>query len=601
MDKDIILSIKDELAEASKDFNLIDSNEYKKISQHAKNTDGSLYDLIEKDGHVTNEMLLEAFSKKYGVSISFDAKSIKPEYKNFPYKFCEKNGLTPIGYDNVTIAVGICVPSSLNSIKNLSLLTGKKVTAKFVLAKVFVDFLIEHNPESPAEKKPSPLKAELKDEIKKSDQNHIIKSNIDIKKTEVISPEIIEKPKTEKKQPSLSGNVISGVDEIVSNAIHSGVSDVHFEIFKDIAHVRFRKNGTLSIINEYSKFIQDNYNAVIARIKILANLDIAERRLPQDGKISYKSNKGIEVDFRISILPTNLGERVVIRILNTSSLALSIDKLGFNKKQEGDFLKAIDAPQGLILVTGPTGSGKSTTLYGAINYLNKPGVNILTAEDPIEYTLSGISQVQVREDIGLTFSSALRSFLRQDPEIILVGEIRDTETADIATKAALTGHLVLSTLHTNSAIGAINRLINMGLPPYLVSSALSLVVAQRLIRVNCIHCCEDIELDLSAHMELLKVFSGARKIKAKQGKGCAECSHTGYFGRKAVHEVLSITPQLQQAISEQKNENELLDIAENQGYQTMSGVASRFIESGELSPEEYLRVIPRSEEILGED
>jgi type IV pilus assembly protein PilB len=240
-------------------------------------------------------------------------------------------------------------------------------------------------------------------------------------------------------------------------------------------------------------------------------------------------------------------------------------------------------------------------LYGAINYLNKPGVNILTAEDPIEYTLSGISQVQVREDIGLTFSSALRSFLRQDPEIILVGEIRDTETADIATKAALTGHLVLSTLHTNSAIGAINRLINMGLPPYLVSSALSLVVAQRLIRVNCIHCCEDIELDLSAHKELLKVFSGSRKIKAKQGKGCAECSHTGYFGRKAVHEVLSITPQLQQAISEQKNENELLDIAEKQGYQTMSGVASRFIESGELSPEEYLRVIPRSEEILGED
>lgn len=601
MDKDIILSIKDELAQASLDFNLIDSNEYKKLSQHAKNTDGSLYDLIEKDGHLTNEMLLEAFSKKYGVSISFDAKAITPDYKNFPYKFCEKNGLTPIGYDNVTIAVGICVPSSLNSIKNLSLLTGKKVTAKFVLANVFINFLIDLNPESHSKVKVDNSKSELKKEIKPLEKVNALESSADIKKNEVINPEILQKPKVEKKQVSLSGNVISGVDEILSNAIHSGVSDVHFEIFKDIANIRFRKNGTLSVVNEYSKFIQDNYNAVIARIKILANLDIAERRLPQDGKISYKSNKGTEVDFRISILPTNLGERVVIRILNTSSLALSIDKLGFNKNQETDFLKAIDAPQGLILVTGPTGSGKSTTLYGAINYLNKPGVNILTAEDPVEYTLSGISQVQVREDIGLTFSSALRSFLRQDPEIILVGEIRDTETADIATKAALTGHLVLSTLHTNSAIGAINRLINMGLPPYLVSSALSLVVAQRLIRVNCNHCSEEIELNLSAHKELLNLFPGARKVKAMQGKGCSHCSHTGYFGRKAVHEVLSITPQLQQAISEQKNENELLDIAEKQGYQTMSTVASRFIESGELSPEEYLRVIPRSEEIFEED
>lgn len=594
MDKDIILSIKDELAQASLDLNLISADDYKKIAQHVKNTDGSLYDLIEKDGHVTNQNLLDAFAKKYGVSIAIDAKAIKPEYKNFPYKFCEKNGLTPIGYDNVTIAVGICVPSSLNSIKNLSLLTGKKVTAKFILANVFVNFFLENNQEPGHVAKIAPTKPTIKKEEGSPTKENLPEIVVERKTVEQISHEVLQKPKAEKKSSSLSGNVVSGVDEILSNAIHSGVSDIHFEIFKDTADIRFRKNGTLSIVNEYTKFIQDNYNAVVARIKILANLDIAERRLPQDGKISYKSNKGTEVDFRISILPTNLGERVVIRILNTSSLALSIDKLGFNKKQESDFLKAIDAPQGMVLVTGPTGSGKSTTLYGAINYLNKPGVNILTAEDPVEYTLSGISQVQIKEDIGLTFSAALRSFLRQDPEIILVGEIRDTETADIATKAALTGHLVLSTLHTNSAIGAINRLINMGLPPYLVSSALSLVVAQRLIRLNCSHCTEEIDLDLSKHNELPKIFSNYKKIK--QGRGCEKCSHTGYLGRRAIHEVLLITPQLQKAISDLKGENELLKIAEESGFQTMEVVASHFIETGELSLEEYLRVIPRSED-----
>ena len=234
-------------------------------------------------------------------------------------------------------------------------------------------------------------------------------------------------------------------------------------------------------------------------------------------------------------------------------------------------------------------------MYGAINYLNKPGVNILTAEDPIEYTLSGISQVQVKEDIGLTFSSALRSFLRQDPEIILVGEIRDAETADIATKAALTGHLVLSTLHTNSAIGAIHRLTNMGLPAYLVSSALSLVVAQRLMRLNCKNCLEEHTLDVTKYKDLAKLFPKASVIKYKKGTGCSLCGHTGYFGRRAVHEVLAITPQLQEAISEQKNENEIQGIAEKQGFETMAKIAIYHIQSGELSPEEYLRVIPKYE------
>ena len=593
MDKDIIIAIKEELAEVSLNLNLIESESYKKISKHAKNTEGILYDLLEKDGYISNEKILVALENKYGIALLKEAKAMEVDYKNFPYKFCEKNGLTPIGYDGITIVVGICSPGGLNSMKNLSLLTGKKVTAKFIPLQVFIDFLMKQNnhlnlQEISVSDKP---KKEIK--IPSAEKPiHKIKSE---EASQEINPEILGKTKPEKKTVQFSGSVIAGVDDILSHAIHTGVSDIHFEIFKDIANVRFRKNGTLEVVNEYTKFVESNYNAIIARIKILANLDIAEKRLPQDGKVSYQSNNGTEVDFRISVLPTHLGERIVIRILNTNSLALSIDGLGFNKRQTEDFLKSIEAPQGLILVTGPTGSGKSTTLYGAINYLNKPGVNILTAEDPIEYTLSGISQVQVREDIGLTFSFALRSCLRQDPEIILVGEIRDAETADIATKAALTGHLVLSTLHTNSAIGAIHRLTNMGLPAYLVSSSLSLVVAQRLMRLNCKNCLEDHTLDVTKYKDLAELFPKASVIKYKKGAGCSQCGHTGYFGRRAVHEVLAITPQLQEAISQQKNENQIQTNAEKQGFETMAKIAIYHIQSGELSPEEYLRVIPKYE------
>jgi type IV pilus assembly protein PilB len=246
----------------------------------------------------------------------------------------------------------------------------------------------------------------------------------------------------------------------------------------------------------------------------------------------------------------------------------------------------------LVLVTGPTGSGKSTTLYGAIHYLNKPDVNILTAEDPVEYTMSGISQVQVREDIGLGFAEALRSFLRQDPEIILVGEIRDTETADIATKAALTGHLVLSTLHTNSAVGAINRLINMGLPPYLVSSALTLVVAQRLVRVNCKHCTTEIDQISDHNSSQLSSFPDLVGKVLKQGQGCEQCSQTGYSGRMAVHEVLKITPRIQKAMNELATENDIVAIAKQEGFMPMADTALEHVKSGILSLEEYVRVIP---------
>ena len=602
MSKDILHSLKDELTNFAIISNFVKKDEIDKLIKHAKNTDTNLYDLLKKDGYISDEKLLSHLDKKYSISSELNPKAIIPDIKNFPFQYCLKNGIVPLRFENDLLTVGVCAPSSLNSLKNLNLLIGKKTSAMFIPAHIVFESLGQKHIYTKINETLDSEKVKLSKKSVASINGAEIDNErpIDLealgqKKDDVIPENVLIKPKSEKKPTNLSGDVVASVDDILSNAINTNVSDVHIEIFRNKSQIRFRKNGSLLEIHEYEKFITSNYNAVIARIKILANLDIAERRLPQDGKITYKAKNGPEVDFRISILPTNLGERVVIRILNSSSLAISIQALGFNKLQEEAFIKAIDAPQGMVLVTGPTGSGKSTTLYGAMNYLNKPGINILTAEDPVEYTMSGISQVQVREDIGLTFASALRSFLRQDPEIILVGEIRDGETADIATKAALTGHLVLSTLHTNSAIGSISRLINMGLPPYLVSSALTLVVAQRLLRTNCKECLIDIDMDTKEVDQLVIDFKIPHGTIFKKGSGCSHCLNTGYSGRTAVHEVLTVSKNLQKGITNNLSEGELLEIAEKEGYQTMEKNAITHIVNGTISIEEYLRVIPIAE------
>jgi type IV pilus assembly protein PilB len=602
MSKDILHALKEELVNFTIESNFIKKDEIDKLKKHAKNTDTNLYDLLKKDGHINDEKLLSHLEKKYSISYELNPEAITPDIKNFPIQYCLKNGIVPLHFENNLLTVGVCAPSSLNSLKNLNLLIGKKTSAMFIPAHIVFESLGQKHIYTKTNESLVFEKVKLsKNSVAGINDTEIDNErSLDIealgqKKDDPIPENVLIKPKSEKKPTNLSGDVVTAVDDILSNAINTNVSDIHIEIFRNKSQIRFRKNGSLLEVNEYEKFITSNYNAVIARIKILANLDIAERRLPQDGKITYKAKNGPEVDFRISILPTNLGERVVIRILNSSSLAISIQALGFNKLQEEAFVKAIDAPQGMVLVTGPTGSGKSTTLYGAMNYLNKPGINILTAEDPVEYTMSGISQVQVREDIGLTFASALRSFLRQDPEIILVGEIRDGETADISTKAALTGHLVLSTLHTNSAIGSISRLINMGLPPYLVSSALTLVVAQRLLRTNCKECLIDIDMDTKEVDQLVREFKISHGTIFKKGSGCSHCLNTGYSGRTAVHEVLTISKNLQKGITNNLSEGDLLQIAEKEGYQTMEKNAITHIVNGTISIEEYLRVIPIAE------
>ena len=387
-----------------------------------------------------------------------------------------------------------------------------------------------------------------------------------------------------------TSEVIKFVDDVLIKAIKNGVSDIHVEHFRSEPRIRFRLDGVMAVEKEFNKFLLKNYPAVVTRLKIMAETNISERRLPQDGAIQFLK-KNIECDFRVSFLPTKYGERVVLRLLKKEAIQLELSKLGFEKEQFEKITSSITAPQGLILVTGPTGSGKTTTLYSCLNHINKDDLNILTAEDPVEYELHGISQVQVKEDIGLTFASALRSFLRQDPEIILVGEIRDKETADIAIKAALTGHLVLSTLHTNDSISTITRLINMGVPSYLISSALTLVMGQRLARANCPSCKKPEQSNPKSLSDSGFSMEQASRISLYKSKGCAKCDNKGYKGRIGIYEVLKMTPKIQQAIINNASISDLSQIAKKEGFITMQEMGRRLLVEGKICLEEYQRVL----------
>ena len=379
-------------------------------------------------------------------------------------------------------------------------------------------------------------------------------------------------------------------DHILHSALQSGTSDIHIEPFRDIARVRFRIDGRLDVREEYSDYLMRHYLGIVTRFKIMADCDISERRLPQDGGITIKY-RNEDIDFRFNVLPGKNGERIVMRILKGDP-SLSLTKLGFSDVNYNNIIEAITAPQGMVLVTGPTGSGKTTTLYGCLQHINEPELNIMTAEDPVEYYLEGVGQTQANEKIGLTFNSILRAFLRQDPEVILVGEIRDQETVEIAVKAALTGHLLLSTLHTNDAIATITRLMNMGVPPFMIAAATSLIVAQRLGRPNCQNCLVD---DPHATPESLRRvgFSEdeSQTVRPMVGAGCDVCGGSGYKGRRGVYEVLRITPTLEEAILKEALAPELLAAAKQDGFETMQEIARGFIQDGIFSVAEYTRIL----------
>ena len=523
-------------------------------------------------------------------------------------KYIIENRIIPISIHGHTLDVAISEPSALNQMQSIALLTDKKINPYLVTISQISNFLATFDSIDPSSAK-APRTPKLNSKTNSSSKAIEREKAVDAKlKSETrIDPAIAKKArldelaqvkaaakasKEDDDAEQYSAVVVQFIDKHLKKAIKEGVSDIHFEVFKHTARMRLRLDGVLREEPGTEKILYENYSKIITRIKIMARLDIAERRKAQDGAITLKVGEK-EVDFRVSCMPTSFGERVVMRILDTDGIDLSIEKLGFHEDDEKAFIDAIKSPQGMVLVTGPTGSGKSTTLYAALNEINKEDINILTAEDPVEFTLDGVGQVHVKPDYGMTFASALRSFLRQDPEVVMVGEIRDQETVEIAIKAALTGHLVLSTLHTNDAVSTITRILNMGVQPYLITSALTLIVAQRLARKNCTDCL--IEDEGINEIEMGKVGFTAEessRLTLLKGEGCDKCNDTGYKGRKGVYEVLRITDNLIEGILQEKTTPELKKIAlEKDNFMNMQELGRTFLKDGSISIEEYKRIL----------
>jgi type IV pilus assembly protein PilB len=383
--------------------------------------------------------------------------------------------------------------------------------------------------------------------------------------------------------------VVRLVNVVLMSAIQKGSSDIHIEPYEKELRVRYRIDGILyNIMSPPMKF----RDAIVSRVKIMAKLDIAEKRLPQDGRIKIRFNEsGVpkEIDFRVSVLPTLFGEKIVMRLLDKDKLMLDMTRLGFEPESLEKFERAILRPWGMVLVTGPTGSGKTNTLYSSISKINTTETNIMTAEDPVEFNLAGINQVQVKESIGLNFAAALRSFLRQDPNIILVGEIRDFETAEIAVKAALTGHLVLSTLHTNDAPSTVNRLMNMGIEPFLVASSVHLICAQRLVRRVCANCKEGHPMQAPALLQAGFTQDEAGAVTPMKGKGCDRCNSTGYKGRVGLYEVMEVTEELRELILVGASGLELRRKAVDEGMITLRRSGLRKVMEGVTTVEEVVR------------
>ena len=504
--------------------------------------------------------------------------------KLLPESFIKTNHVLPYALNKGYVSIAIVDPAAISLAANLKLLTKLQVdftvTTFTNLSEAFEWSGFATKPTKPAGNKDSKKKKKTKkwDSKKSGDTQYKRDDNEGFELEE---------------DEEISSDVEAFVDDVLIKSFHSGSSDIHIERFRDLAQVRFREDGVLTLQNDFTEFLESNYAAVVTRLKIMSELNIAEHRLPQDGAISFISEReDIDVDIRLSILPNVRGERCVMRLLRKDSINIDLKKLGFPPREFKLFMDSIQSPQGLILVTGPTGSGKTTTLYAALSEINKPDINILTAEDPVEYELQGIGQTQMKDSIGFDFATALRSFLRQDPDVVLVGEIRDKETSEIAIKAALTGHLVLSTLHTNDAVNTISRLINMGVPSYLIASALTLIIAQRLGRKICIDCKIEDDKITPEHLTSIGFTTDkASRTKVYKGKGCSKCKDTGCKGRQGIYEILEISENMENAILQNKNITELKVIAAKENFITMQDMGRSFLIEGVISFEEFERVL----------
>lgn len=536
-----------------------------------------------KLGYLNEESLITFLSRQYNApAINLSEHKIDTSLlKIVPYETAKKYHLIPISRDGAGLRIAIADPSNNLAIDDVRFLSGMKVSVHVAAESAIIEAIEKNytNKKARVSVDKDKSKAE-KNFMEIEDLNKVIGSALE-------GITVVEEKEDKDLLKEIDAPIVKLANGILMNAIKSHASDIHIEPSEDVLRVRYRIDGVLHPVLKLPVKIK---NALTSRMKIISNLDISERRLPQDGRIKMKFGDKREIDFRVSTLPTLFGEKVVMRLLDKSNLQLDLTKLGFDEKPMHDFLEAIEKPYGMLLVTGPTGSGKTTTLYSALSQLNKPGVNIMTAEDPVEYNFFGINQVQIKEDIGLTFASALRSFLRQDPDIIMVGEIRDFETAEIAVKAALTGHLVLSTLHTNDAPSTITRLINMGVEPFLVSASVILIVAQRLARKICLNCKAELAVSETALLKIGFPPNKIKDVKCYMGTGCPECNNTGYKGRIALYEVMPVKDEIKELILQGASASDIKKEAIRLGMSTLRQSGIKKVMDGITTIEELLRV-----------
>jgi type IV pilus assembly protein PilB len=532
-----------------------------------KKNGGRLGTNLVKLGFINDQTLTQFLSRQFGVPAIDPSKvEIEPAVvEMIPAEIAQKYQVVPVSRSGSTLTIATSDPSNIFIIDDIKFLTGKNIAVN-VASEGAIKEAIDRYYDSSA------TLAGVMEGFRDEGIEYVAdESDIDIAGLENAAEE---------------APVVKLVNLILVDAIKKNASDIHVEPYEKSFRVRYRIDG---VLYEVMKPPMKLRNAIISRLKIMSKLDIAERRLPQDGRIKLKRGQGQEMDFRVSVLPTLFGEKVVLRLLDKSNLQLDMTKLGFERKQLDDFLEGIHRPYGMVLVTGPTGSGKTTTLYSALAELNKSTENISTAEDPVEFNLMGINQVQMHEEIGLTFASALRAFLRQDPDIIMVGEIRDFETAEIAIKAALTGHLVLSTLHTNDAPSTINRLLNMGVEPFLVGSSVNVIVAQRLARKICPDCRGPVEVAPQALVEIGVPEEISSSPSLFAGKGCNNCSGTGYKGRIALYEVMPMFEEIKDLVLMGASTSEIRREAMRLGMKTLRQSGVSMMLEGTTTYQEVLR------------
>jgi type IV pilus assembly protein PilB len=558
--------IPDKLGKILVNAKLITEEQLEKALQIQKREGGRLGSILVKSGFVEEERLLKTLSQKYGIP-AIDLSKIEIDsgvIKLVPVEVIKKYSVVPVKRSGTILSLAMIDPGDVHALDDIKFMTGYDVVPLVASEAAILGAINQFYGAS------DQGLAEVLEGIEGD--------------PDVATLQEEEEDLSKAQEGVEDAPVVKLVNVILSEAIKKGASDIHVEPYETSFRVRYRMDGSLYEVMSPPKKLQA---PLISRLKIMSSLDIAERRLPQDGRIKLRVEDK-QVDLRVSTLPCLFGEKIVMRVLDKSNLTLDLTKLGFEEKAMNDFMTAISSPYGMVLVTGPTGSGKTTTLYSALSHINTIDVNIMTAEDPVEYNLMGINQVQMKDDIGLNFAAALRSFLRQDPDIVMVGEIRDFETAEIAVKAALTGHLVLSTLHTNDAPSTVNRLLNMGIEPFLVASSVILILAQRLVRRICKNCKEIEKVDPHALEEIGFSKQEASSITCYKGKGCHNCSDTGYKGRLALYEVMPVTEELRELVLQGASSDEIKkkSIAQKMKTLRMSGLTK--IKDGITTVEEVV-------------